>query len=159
MPTAHTEILIDAPIETIWQVMTDVRAYAQWNPFVVAIDCPDPEPRIGTDLTLHVRFGNGKQVRTIERITCLDSPMTDPQGTRRARLEYRFLGLLHAFNMVRGSRHQTLEELAPGQVRYVSHEDLTGWLSWAAPIKLVQDGFERHAAALKQRSEALTGGR
>ncbi len=155
MPTAHTEILIEAPIETIWQVMTDVRAYAQWNPFVTAIDCPDPEARVGTDLTLHVRFANGKQVETVERIIRLDAPAADAQGIRRACLEYRFLGPLHTFNLVRGSRPQTLEELASGQVRYISHEDLSGWLSWAAPIKLVQDGFERHAAALKQRSESL----
>ena len=152
--TAHSEILIQAPIDTVWSVMLDTDRYPQWNPFVEQIDCADNPPKPGSDLTLHVRFGNGKRVKTWERISRLEAPGTTRPGF--AALEYVFLGIFHNLNMVRGGRLQTLEAVDARTTRYISHEDLTGWLAWLAPIKQVQDGFDRHAAALKQRCEAAS---
>lgn len=30
----HTEIDIDAPVRTIWDVLVDLESYADWNPFI-----------------------------------------------------------------------------------------------------------------------------
>jgi hypothetical protein len=107
---------------------------------------------LGADLLLHVEFLDGAKVRTLERITRLDPP---PVGghRRQALLEYQFRGPLAALNLVRGFRQQQLQELENGGVRYTTSEQLTGMLAWAAPLAKVQDGFERHAAALKRRCE------
>ncbi len=153
MPSASTEILIHAPIDRVWTAMTDIKGYQNWNPFVEKIECASLPPAVGSDLTLHVRFANGKKVTTIERITRLNPPASDPDGQLRATLEYRFLGILANLNMVRGSRPQIIEQVDANTTRYRTSETLSGWLSWAAPIKLVQDGFERHAAALKRYCE------
>ena len=32
MKTIHTEIAIKAPVERVWNVLTNFNAYAAWNP-------------------------------------------------------------------------------------------------------------------------------
>ncbi len=154
MPYARAEILIQAPITLVWDVMLDVRNYAQWNPFIEKIGCADPSPKLGSDLELHVHFANGKRHQTVERIIRLDPP-EEIDGVVQATLEYIFLGRLADWNLVRGQRPQVITQHAPDCTHYLTDETLRGWLAWATPIKQVQDGFERHAAALKQRCEKL----
>lgn len=153
MSTAETEILIDAPLALVWETMLDVGKYLEWNPFIVKIDCEAARPQVGTDLTLHVRFMDGQQVATHERVSQIEEPAKD--GAQRALLEYEFLGPLHSLYLVRGRRQQRLESVTATRTRYHSYERLHGLLAWAAPIAKVQDGFERHAAALKARCESL----
>lgn len=156
MPSAQADTLIDAPIDLVWQIMTDIDNYRQWNPFVEHIECADTPLRLGSDLTLHIHFSNGWQRQEIERITRLEPP-AEHAGIKRAALQYMFTGFLHEWNLVRGQRPQIIEQRGDGLTHYHTEETLTGWLSWATPIKQVQDGFERHAAALKARCEALAG--
>ena len=154
MPSAQAETLINAPIELVWNVMTDINKYREWNPFVEHLECADQPIQLGSDLTLHVHFANGWKRQEIERITRLEPPH-DHNGTRQAVLQYTFTGFLHDWNLVRGQRPQIIQARDANLTQYHTDETLTGWLAWAAPIKQVQDGFERHAAALKARCEAL----
>ena len=154
MAYARSEILIEAPIDLVWQVMLDIDQYREWNPFVEHIECADKPPKLGSDLTLHVHFSNGFKRREIERINRLEPP-AERNGAIRAALQYKFTGLISDWNMVRGQRPQVLESRGSKLTHYMSEEDLTGWLAWLAPIKQVQDGFDRHAQALKARCESL----
>jgi hypothetical protein len=155
MPVAQTEVIIDAPIERVWDVMLDIHRYPEWNPFVVKIDCAVARPEVGTDFILNVQFkGAKKAIKTWERVSRLDKPAMQ-DGALRATLEYEFLGPLHNMKAVRGKRQQILRSLPGGKTRYNTYEKLNGWLAWATPIAKVQDGFERHAAALRNRCEAL----
>lgn len=156
MGLARSVVDIDAPIGRVWQVMLDMDRYGEWNPFVVRIDRKRAgEPELGEDFTLNVRWHNGKGVATHERISRLDAPCRAADGVQRAVLEYDFLGPLAALGAVRGRRLQLVEQSGGTVTRYTTEETLHGWLAWAAPLKWVQDGFERHAAALKRRCEAL----
>lgn len=147
--TARTEVVIDAPPDEVWRVMLDTDAYGEWNPFIVRVDrLAGREPAVGDDLRLHVRWADGGSVTTVERITALDPP-----ASGSGLLEYDFLGPIAALRLVRGRRRQELTALPDGRTRYVTHETLHGLLSALAPIRKVQDGFERHAQALKQRAE------
>ena len=38
MKQIQTEILINAPIEKVWAILTDLHAYAEWNPFIRKIE-------------------------------------------------------------------------------------------------------------------------
>ena len=151
---AEASAAIEAPPEVVWGVMLDLDAYPAWNPFVVRVDGPEGRPAaVGDELVLHVRWATGRGVTTRERITRLEPP-----ATGRATLEYDFGGLLAALGLVRGRRLQEVEEASPGTSRYRTAERLHGLLAFAAPIGRVQDGFERHAAALKARAEAVHAG-
>ena len=154
MSVAETRIEIEAPLALVWETMLDVGKYLEWNPFIVRIDCDAARPQVGSDLTLHVRFQDGQQVATHERVSKLEEPHAD-KHPQKALLEYEFLGPLHTLYLVRGKRQQDLEALSGTRTRYHTYERLHGLLAFAAPIAKVQDGFERHAAALKARCEAL----
>jgi hypothetical protein len=152
---AEASASIEAPIEVVWAVVLDLDAYPSWNPFVVRIDGPVGRPAaVGDELVLHVRWASGRGVTTRERITRLDPP-----ADGRATLEYEFGGPLAALGLVRGRRLQELEGGPGERTRYRTAERLHGLLAFAAPIGRVQDGFERHAAALAARAEAVHTGR
>ena len=147
MPSAFVSTVIDAPLDVVWRVMLDLDTYGEWNPFIVKVDWPGGQARVGQNITLHVQFrGARKLVESHERITRIEP---------HALLEYQFRGPLHHTGMVRGRRSQTLEAESGGCVRYSTEENFFGLLAYAVPLKLVQDGFERHAQALKLRAEAL----
>ncbi|MFV0375329.1 SRPBCC domain-containing protein [Microbacterium sp.] len=147
---AHASADIAAPIGTVWQVVTDIGRYGEWNPFVTGIDGPVGRPaRVGDDLRLHVRWRTGSTTRTTERVTRLDPP-----ADGRAFFAYAYRGPIAAFGLVRGLREQRLAA-TPGGTRYETTEALHGLLVRFAPLRLVQDGLQRHAAALKTRAEAL----
>jgi hypothetical protein len=150
---AYAAATIDAPLDLVWSVMLDFEAYPAWNPFVVRVDGARV-PEVGDDLVLHVRWSSGRGVTSRERVTRVEPPGGEP---RRAALEYEFGGPLAALGLVRGRRLQEVEEVLDG-TRYRTSERLHGRLVFAAPLGRVRDGFERHAAALKVRAEAVHAG-
>ncbi|MBA2283046.1 MAG: SRPBCC domain-containing protein [Actinomycetota bacterium] len=151
MTTARAETVIAAPIDAVWALMLDTDAYPTWNPFIVEVGRPDGDDRplrLGDRVVLHVRWHDGGSARATERITALDPP-----AAGAALLEYEYGGPLAALGLVRGRRQQTLTALDDGTTRYVTHEHLRGAAVRFAPIAKVEDGFERHAAALKAAAE------
>ena len=153
MPIARADITIAAPIDTVWAVMLDAGSYPQWNPFVIRLDLLGGHPpSVGDRIRIYVEWANGGRTRTTERITAIEPP-----AGGAALLEYAFGGPLAAIGMVRGRRQQRLTALDAGTTLYDTDETLTGWASRLAPIARVQDGFERHAAALKERAESIAG--
>lgn len=146
---------IDAPLDHVWAVMLDTAAYGDWNPFVVRVDGPSP-PSVGDPIRLHVRFARGR-ARSPERVTVLEPPTDDPAdkpgGVRRATLAYVYEGVPARLGLVRGTRWQRLSQPAGGPTTYATVEEFSGPLVPLAGPGRVQDGFERHAVALKQRCE------
>jgi len=151
-PTAHVEI--DAPLPVVWQVMLDTGSYGEWNPFVVRVETPQPAA-VGNPILLHVRWANGKGARSPEVITAVEEPRTDSDGTTTACLSYEYAGLPARLRLVRGTRHQRLTQLAEGPTLYDTVEVFSGPLVRLAGPGRVAEGFRRHAAALKERAEAL----
>jgi uncharacterized protein YndB with AHSA1/START domain len=151
-PSAESEI--DAPIATVWAVMTDTDRYPEWNPFVRRVECRLP-PSVGAPIRLHVEFAGGKAVVSPERITVLEPPYDDA-GTRRATLAYVFEGWPAKLRLVRGTRWQRLSQRGDGPTRYETVEEFSGPLVRLAGPGRVEEGFARHAAALKVRAEELS---
>jgi hypothetical protein len=149
-PEASVEI--DAPLERVWQVMLDTAAYGDWNPFVVGVETPEPAA-VGNPIVLHVRWRNGKETRSPERITALERPAADADGTMRACLSYVYEGWPARLGLVRGTRHQRLTQPPGGPTTYATVEEFSGPLVKLAGPDRVADGFRRHASALKQRCE------
>ena len=154
-PDVDASVGIDAPIEVVWGVMLDLDAYAQWNPFVVRIDGPDDRPpALGDVLTLHVRWPSGRKTTARELVTAIEPPAAG-DGVTRATLVYEFRGWPYYLGLARGRRTQTLERAAGGQTTYRTTEHFGGLLKKTLPVRSTQDGFERHAVALRDRAESL----
>jgi hypothetical protein len=157
MGRAQAAEVIEAPIELVWEVVLDTERYPEWNPFVVRIDRPrHRQIEVGDPVVLHVRWHTGGRTTSAERVTQMEGP--EQHGGRRAVLEYQYRGAFSGPGLVRGRRRQELARLADDATSYSTFEHLRGALAWAAPITKVRDGFERHAAALKARAEALYRG-
>ena len=151
-PSATTEI--DAPLDLVWSVMVDTDRYPEWNPFVVRVECAGT-PEVGTPIRLHVEFAGGKQVESPERITALEEPYDD-DGTRRAALAYVYEGWPAKLGLVRGTRWQRLSQSLGGATRYETVEEFSGPLVPLAGPERVEEGFRRHAEALRLRAEQLS---
>ena len=151
----RAEIEIDAPLDSVWAVMLDTAIYGEWNPFVFRADCPSP-PQPGDPIRLHVEFGDGKRAVSRERISVVEGPR-DVDGVRRATLAYVYEGLPARLRLVRGTRFQRLSQVAGGPTRYETVEEFSGPLVPLAGPDRVEEGFRRHAAALKVRAESLSG--
>lgn len=138
-----------APIETVWKAMLDFAAYRNWNPFIVDVIAPSRPLEVGDDFTLHVAWAEGKKITSGERATRIEAPK---EGS--AVLAYRFTGWMHALHFVRAERIQSLEQKPGGPTVYTSRETFTGFGARYVPLAQVQEGFERHAQALKRYVES-----
>lgn len=153
---------IDATIDLVWSVMLDFSAYPQWNPFIRRIEGIAGAPEVGQAMVLEVHFIGGSKVRSPERIGRIAPPAPEtadprPSESRQATLVYCFEGFLSRLHLVRGSRFQYLEQRPGGPTVYRTEEEFHGLLRRFVPLAAVQDGFERHAQALKARAESLAG--
>ena len=147
------QVSIDAPLDAVWAVMTDLDAYAEWNPFVFRAECRTP-PTTGDPIVLHVRWRNGRTTRSPERISAIVPPHEDDSG-RSATLSYVYEGVPARLGLVRGTRHQRLHQDPGGPTVYDTVEEFSGPLVALAGPARVADGFRRHAEALKARAESL----
>jgi hypothetical protein len=149
-PSASVEI--DAPIERVWAVMVDTASYGEWNPFVEKAECAFP-PKVDDPIVLHVRWANGRSTTSPERVSIVDPPH-DEGGVRRATLAYVYEGLPSKLGLVKGIRYQRLSQEPGGPTRYETVEEFSGPLVKLAGPKRVEEGFRRHAEALRKRSES-----
>ena len=150
----RASIEIDAPIDVVWRVMVETEAYAAWNPFVVWAETAQPAA-VGNPIVLHVTWANGGRARSPERISALEPPVVGEDGVGVAYLAYVYEGWPARLGLVRGVRHQRLTQRPGGPTRYETVEEFSGPLVGLAGPERVADGFRRHAAALKVRSETL----
>lgn len=52
-------ITIDAPLSTVWSVLTDYKAYPDWNPTIRHLSMKN---KVGKSFNLKIRTGSGKTV-------------------------------------------------------------------------------------------------
>ncbi len=146
-------VTIDAPLDLVWRIMLDTEKYAEWNPFVERADTPSP-PVVGNPIVLHVRWANGRAVMSPERITLIEPPATT-DGVTIAHLAYEYEGWPSKLRLLSATRHQRLTQKGGGPTTYDTVEEFSGPLVRLAGPKRVEDGFRRHADALKKRAESL----
>ncbi len=140
----RAEIEIDALPEVVFDHLTDLDRYPEWNPFTPHIDST---LELGTPVRMQVRLGVGAKLsKQVEYVTANERPVRLCWG---ADIPVRFL--------IRADRCQTLEPLAGGRTRYVCTDAISGLLT---PLVIrffgpaMQCGFEDCARALKKRAES-----
>ncbi|WP_027000047.1 SRPBCC domain-containing protein [Eisenibacter elegans] len=138
-----TEIVINAPKEQVFSVLTNLEAYQEWNPFIIR-----SEGKVMLGARLKNTMKNG------------DSPITfKPKVTQVVENEYfEWLGSLGIKGLFDGRHYFKIEEIAPNQVNLIHGESFSGLLVGYVLRKIgkqTRAGFVRMNEALKQRTEAL----
>lgn len=145
MRTIRTEIEIDAPPSVVWEVLTDLPSYREWNPQI-----PDARGTLGEGETVELRVrGRGGRIGTLPvAVEAFDPP-------RRL----RWVGTVLSTLAFRGRHDFKLEPLPGGRTRLVNRERVSGAL---VPLVLSRDAEAEYAAmnrALGARAERLAAQR
>jgi hypothetical protein len=139
----RAEIEIDAPIERVWDILHDLPSYEEWNPFTPKVEST---LQVGDPIHLHVRLRSPRLTHRVEFVTALE-PLR--KMCWNMKMGARFL--LYA------ERCQTLTEIAPGRIHYITEDRFSGWLTGLV-MRLfgdaMQRGFTDCAVALKKRAES-----
>ena len=135
---------IGAPPAVVWNVITDLARYPDWNPFVVACDS-----------TLVVGEPIAMRIRVIASFAQSQTETVFEHEPGR-RLSY---GLSEVpLGAIRSRRSHLVMPAGPDGARYESHFELSGWL---APLVRVlagawlERGFKAMTEAIAARAEQL----
>jgi hypothetical protein len=137
---------IDARPERVWQVLTDLSVYPEWNPFILRAE---GRVQVGDGLTLRMRPVGGRAATF--RPTVVEA--TEPT-------HLRWKGRLGVPKVLDADHEFRIEALPNGRTRLTQDEHFSGLL-----VPLVARSLERGTlpafaatnAALKERAEkALT---
>ena len=142
----HSEIDIDASPTTVWNILTDLDEYPNWNPFIIsasgAID-------VGERLTNRLQPPNGKAMTIKPTVTAVDTQET-----------FEWLGRLGVPGIFDGRHRFQLEATPSGGTRLVHSEHFSGLLVRAMRKSLdtkTRKGFLEMNEALKTQAEAVAG--
>lgn len=138
------EILIDAPMETVWDVILDLPRYTEWNPWV-----KEAEGDMDKGGIVWVKVKLGPIDMKAKHVVLLNEPYK--------RFCWRDAGW--NANFVYGQRCRTLEMTEEGLVHYKVELLVDGVLSSLANWgqgPFLQAGMASETEALKARAEAMS---
>ncbi|MEU9201030.1 SRPBCC domain-containing protein [Streptomyces sp. NPDC048332] len=143
-----TSIEIEASSDEVWQVLTDLPAYPQWNPFMTSIEVTSQGHRLEEGATL----------RNVMHDRTGDSVFTPEVLTLEPGRELRWLGRMGPGWIADGEHRFVIEEIGDGRVRLTQSEAFTGVAVPFAKGKLRTDTLPQFRAmneALARRVEAV----
>jgi hypothetical protein len=134
----HTEIIIDAPPQAVWAVLSDVDSYESWNPYHVKVSA-DGEITPGRSLVVSISKPNGEQVTIKPHVIRMEPEreLTWGGGVRGI-----FFG-----------EHRFLLEPAGSSTHLIHSEDFTGFAVRYAGLDSIEEGYQSMNRALKERIE------
>lgn len=104
---------INAPADTVWKILTDTRAYPEWNPFMKI----DGQLVPGSKITVRIQPPGSKPQKFTPTVTAVDS------GQRLA-----WLGRLLAPGIFDGAHSLAVEPTSDTTCRFTQSEEFTGVL-------------------------------
>ncbi len=144
MRSIETSIVVAAPAAVVWDVLTDLERYAEWNPFVLEAA---GEAAVGAQLRVRIRPEGGRAMILRPTVTAVDP------GRR-----FAWLGRLWGVPGLFEGAHRFELEPVDGGTRLMHAEDFRGML---VPLmtgsleKGSRAGFEAMNAALARRAEHI----
>lgn len=143
-----TSIEMEASPDEVWQVLTDLPAYPQWNPFLISARVTSEGGRLEEGATL----------RNVMRDRTGDSTFTPEVLTLEPGRELRWLGKMGPGWIADGEHRFVIEEIGGGRVRLTQSESFTGVAVPFYEGRLRNDTLPQFRAmneALARRVEAL----
>lgn len=140
----HTEINIDATPEVVWDVLTDLDRYAEWNPFIVE---SSGRVEVGERLTNRLRMANGKVMTFRPEVTEAETGVV-----------FEWLGRLFVPGLFDGRHRFELAPTPSGGTTVMHSERFRGLLVRVMRSSLERDtrtNFEAMNEALRDRAQAV----
>jgi hypothetical protein len=138
----HTTIDIEATPEIVWEILTDLGRWADWNPFITS---SEGRPVVGEKLVNRMVPPGGKAMTFKPRVTVIEDATT-----------FEWLGRLVLPGVFDGRHRFELVATPTGGTRLVQAESFGGvlvrFLRKSLDTQTLQ-GFELMNAALKTRAE------
>ncbi|MEQ8716688.1 MAG: SRPBCC domain-containing protein [Acidimicrobiales bacterium] len=144
----RTEIEIAAPIEVVWETLTDLASYPDWNPFIVSAE---GRAEVGEKLTNRMRPPGGRGMTFKPVVTVVEAPVA-----------FEWLGRLGPPGIFDGRHRFDLAPTRKGGTLVTQSEQFDGILVRLMRTSLDTQtvaGFEAMNAALKARVETIVGSR
>ena len=140
-----SQIEFDGTPSEVWDVLADLPAYGEWNPFMREIE---GEVRVGA--RLRVRLAPiGERGITMHPTVLVAEPGR----------ELRWLGHLLLPRIFDGEHVLAIQEVRPGRVRFLQHERFRGVLLPLLWKKLRDGGTAKGFAAMNQALAARVASR
>lgn len=141
----QTTIDIDASPDVVWDVVTDLERYAEWNPLITS---SAGVVEVGERLTNRLEAPGGNARTFTVRVAAVDRPR-----------QFEWNGTLFGIASLLNGRHRLELEATPAGTRLTHSEEFTGI---AAPlifrkptIAQLEQGFGTMDQAIKTRAEAM----
>ncbi len=144
----RTEIEIDAPVERVWEVLTDFDRFPEWNPFIRQIR---GNMRVGSRLEVFIGASGTQGMRfrpTVMKVV--------------PNRELRWLGRLGLPRLFDGEHIFQIDPLGPMRARFIQRERFRSLLVPLLARSLNRDarrGFDEMNRALRARVTASSESR
>jgi len=142
MKELRTEIEIHAPAERVWQLLTDIEMFPEWNPFLRRAR---GRIAVGERLKIFMQPSGSGGMTMKPKVIKVEPPR-----------ELRWLGHLFVPGLFDGEHAFIIEALGPGRARFIQREIFTGILVPLFTHMLdtnTKRGFLEMNDALKFRAE------
>ncbi|MEM9631495.1 MAG: SRPBCC domain-containing protein [Pseudomonadota bacterium] len=140
--TFHVETVIAAPPDIVWQILTETRAYPEWNPVFVEAAGAYAE---GARLSYRVRDPKGKLLE-------MDATVVTFTPARELRQKGGVPGILTF-------EHQWILEPVEGGTKVIQHETDRGLGLWFWNSDWIEPAYAKTLEALKARAEGTAAGK
>ena len=143
MRELNTEIEINAAAEEVWKILTDLKQFTAWNPFITHAE---GEIKEGARLSVHIEPPGGTAMTFKPTVICAAPGR-----------ELRWLGRLFLPGIFDGEHSFEMSPAGQGRTHFVQREKFSGLLVpflWKGLATNTRRGFEAMNTALKERAEA-----
>ena len=142
MRTVESTIDIAASPERVWDTVSDLKAFAGWNPFMTQAA---GDLVVGARLSITIEPPGGKPMSFKPKVLEVEP-----------NLRLRWIGRFLLPGLFDGEHLLQVEPLGDGRSRFTQSERFSGVLTWFSGklFERTEAGFEAMNAALRQRCEA-----
>lgn len=143
MKKIESSIIINAPVEKVWQILTDFIGYPDWNPFISKIEGSPVE---------------GSKLKNTMNLEQMKPQVFTPTILKvENQKEFRWLGHMFFKGLFDGEHYFLLKNAGLKKTELIHGEHFSGILAWPI-LKMISrqtaNGFEAMNKALKQKAEA-----
>ncbi|MCP4610700.1 MAG: SRPBCC domain-containing protein [Planctomycetes bacterium] len=143
MLTIQEQTIVNASPETIFNIITDLDRYEEWNPWITEA-CGIPEE----GQLIKVKAKMGDRIISVQHRILISNP----------NIEFRWCDVGWFTKLAYGERARFIKSLANGNVEYRVELTVTGPFGWFVKLvygKFLEAGLKMETNALKERAEGL----